>query len=581
MSDKKPATYQGANPPGGAPPASPQGGGSSPLAGGLGYVPGQILLLIRHPAELSQPEWESILSAINTRLSEVFTTVTLAPVDEPVVFRGAGGPEFALWLTQFTPASEPDFEIRVAQAINRAWAGVGPAMPGFVLKQGPPPTGVVGKVMWTLQNWVNRGLWRINQFITGLFGPPAAKPPLPPAITASPNGTLLASSSGTGQGTGGPGGWPVEVGQPADLGPNLMAMNLHLSPPGPPVTIAVLDTWPDPIPQSIPTETWFAKEDAHRMRKHDRCPVEGDYLACNNYKLSSHGLFVASIIRRLLPDAVRFPITIREALNEWGIGTISGIARLLKDLHDETQPLVINLSLTVHPCLSELIQRGVPAGWPFAVHIIDPLYTVCDFLARQGIVIVAAAGNHACGAVKADDADVVLEPAAFESVIGVAAVDTALKRAPYSFASGKRGSPNGPRRGFAAIGGGVDGPDRDGVRWSRAEVIGPFVDDFPRRPAPSGDPDAPATTAPNQTKYAAWSGTSFATPKVAALAAALLSQSGFSASAQRQSEPGQPYPVLNAVDAELARISGAAATPSTPSTPSTTHAPFDERILPV
>ena len=107
------------------------------------------------------------------------------------------------------------------------------------------------------------------------------------------------------------------------------------------------------------------------------------------------------------------------ALGEDGSGSINGIATAIMRAVDNFGVDVINMSL------------GIADGY---ANFRD-LEAACDYAVNQGVTVIAAAGNENSG---------VGQPACYDSVIAVAAVDSAKRRAWFSN--------QGPELDFAAPG---------------------------------------------------------------------------------------------------------------------------------
>ncbi|HZU75226.1 MAG TPA: S8 family serine peptidase, partial [Dehalococcoidia bacterium] len=125
----------------------------------------------------------------------------------------------------------------------------------------------------------------------------------------------------------------------------------------------------------------------------------------------------------------------------------------------------------------------------------------------RNVLVVAASGNDSC-------AETLFEPrlpAAIEGVLGVSAVDVAGKQTPYA----NLGDMVDVDEGIGAFG----GPVNPGTLDCANGLEGLFIGAFPPDNAAAGAAAAVA----NQYGTAMWSGTSFATPIVAAVAACIWS----------------------------------------------------------
>ncbi|MDQ2905877.1 MAG: S8 family serine peptidase [Chloroflexota bacterium] len=265
------------------------------------------------------------------------------------------------------------------------------------------------------------------------------------------------------------------------------------------------------------------------------------------FAMPDHGLFVAGIVRDLAPNAT---IECIRVLNDYAIGNTAIVlsalqyiqARMLYGDLRERQ-VVINLSLVTTPAQEELPLIWFGAGSNCAagdfadmmrhVELVRAsLHRVIQSLTSLGAVVVAAAGNdsnvHAWNAPAMYGMNMAPRwgpryPAAFPEVISVGAVDRRGAAAPYS---------NYPalfpqHNGIAAYGGGLPTPlpPAPGECMTHAKNIDGIVGVYSAAsyPALSGD-DCESTypAPPDSHGWAAWTGTSFATPIVSALAARVL-----------------------------------------------------------
>lgn len=247
------------------------------------------------------------------------------------------------------------------------------------------------------------------------------------------------------------------------------------------------------------------------------------------YLMPDHGLFVSGLIHAIAPNA---PLSFEPALNDMGVGDLSllllGLQRVLAR-KQPSDPQIINLSLGFLPHPARL-----PAAWyglqrphdPDYVHVaemFDPdrdehwvaanrgevertvdfmeagLRELGRYLSLNNCLVVAAAGNDSLRRVEAHQGR--LEPrlpARFETVLGVAATqrDPHLP-ADYSNIGDERELGDH----VATFGGNVTNglQPEDGV-------IGIYSGEFP-------------FNRPNETGWASWSGTSFATAIVSGIAA--------------------------------------------------------------
>jgi len=266
----------------------------------------------------------------------------------------------------------------------------------------------------------------------------------------------------------------------------------------------------------------FAHLDGFTVNLKDRRGLE--------VSLADHGLFVAGIVRDIAPRA---RLRLIRVMNDRGIGDVAALFSILRRLPGELargERLIVNLSLVADlPTADELLRTWFPAtyadqaalqcSWKMIAALLNLthlcLQEVLDWLYDQDVLVVAAAGNAAVDAASRPEP---LFPAAYDSVLAVASVTRRDLPAMYS----NRGDMRVFGNGVAVFGGegivtaagrlpDIPEPGRDG--W-RDAVAGLFS-------APAV-PVAPGTWAKNETGWVWWSGTSFAAPVVAGLAANLL-----------------------------------------------------------
>jgi subtilisin len=175
------------------------------------------------------------------------------------------------------------------------------------------------------------------------------------------------------------------------------------------VKVAILDTGLPSHPDLAPTGSksfipgYLADKNGH-----------GTHVAGILAAIANNGMGVAGI-------APKCQFWSGAVLGGDGSGTIQGIIDGIRWAVDEVGAKVINMSL------------GISAGAPRLAE----LENACNYAASNGVVVVCAAGNENAG---------VGQPACYDSVIAVAAVDANQKRASFS--------DFGPEVDFAA--GGVD-----------------------------------------------------------------------------------------------------------------------------
>jgi hypothetical protein len=223
--------------------------------------------------------------------------------------------------------------------------------------------------------------------------------------------------------------------------------------------------------------------------------------------LSSHGFFVAGLIRLIAPNS---QIHLIRVLGDNACGhlekleeALDGFMALMEE--NEVTKVVINLSLGV---------RHLPGTDPATFKLM--LKSIYD----RGVVIVGAAGNYSPNLPAPKIAQ---EPARSGFVIGVVAIDTAGKRSCYSNRAAAISDVAAP--------GGNGGQDPSGTSGCVSRTLTWNVPPQPLLPCttmdvcdygvisliePTIDPIVPSKWRP---RYGFWSGTSFSTPLVSALAA--------------------------------------------------------------
>lgn len=259
------------------------------------------------------------------------------------------------------------------------------------------------------------------------------------------------------------------------------------------------------------------------------------------FPMPDHGMFVAGIVHDVAPAA---KIECIRVLSNYGVGELNTLAGALSDIHIrmstggdlESQPVVINLSLLVMPPENETC---VPEFTPeIKQHVRAELSHLLGKLIADKAVIVASAGNDS------DPRDTMMNPNgvrywarypayfAYDSeyplhdIIPVGAINGQGQDASYSNYPGPQG--------VATYGGEIPTVTSQGNSSATQVAMPPDalrgVYTSPVYPALSPDDPAPITSpqgfheypAPNSYAWAYWSGTSFATPIISALAARTL-----------------------------------------------------------
>jgi hypothetical protein len=248
----------------------------------------------------------------------------------------------------------------------------------------------------------------------------------------------------------------------------------------------------------------------------ERMQVDG-----HEYEMTDHGLFVAGIIHSLAPQA---ELHLFQVLNRFGVGDLLSFAQALQQVYDEfsDSPLVINSSLTfnipsdkaylknadidIGRKLAE-ISEGKWKEWKDWFDRQNLLAEwICDLAYGFGSRMIAAAGNNRGRGQARPQA---CYPAAFERVLGVGALPKSpppqdhtkkLKTASYSNLSDRPGG-----TGITTLGG-EEGKEKG--------VLGIYIGQFP--------PETNSDKVSNTKGWGWWAGTSFATPIISGITAALL-----------------------------------------------------------
>ena len=356
----------------------------------------------------------------------------------------------------------------------------------------------------------------------------------------------LTSGSPAPGGTGGPGGWPVAYRGSPHLAPyqfNLPAIVAN-SKKGKSVDVVILDTAPRSWDLKIAYKRYKDWHPLiHSMLRPDgplklySAPLFERYRIADlrslghNYRMTDHGLFVAGIIHSIAPCA---NIHLIEVLNPYGVGDFRSIIRglnfaLNRDFARNGNlklPFVVNCSLTLNlpwkedhlrtivskdeDCfvdlytdfdrrLEEMILKLVQKGIKNQVNAFEAIF---DGIVAQNSRVIAAAGND-----RRPGQETIPEaryPAAFDSVLGVGAISrhpASINTGQFKTASYSNKADIPVNIGIATIG---------GEEGEGEGVLGLYLGKFPGGEA-------------NRTKWAWWSGTSFATPVLSGISAALLS----------------------------------------------------------
>jgi Subtilase family len=366
---------------------------------------------------------------------------------------------------------------------------------------------------------------------------------------ATPN--WLTAGSAEHNGHGGPGGRPVPAARPRPVASGReeweFELPVELGLPadnhncGEGVEVFILDTVPCEVDLQQALKRWVATNQ-HDLLKQlfdpsnplDIIPAgrthllqQANYfLPDSDYVMSDHGLFVAGIIRSIAPQA---KLHLVEVLNPFGVGTVTTIghgfalaACRAREMARAGKPakVLVNASLFVDvtpddPASQKLIAKRDPFWKDYQLTNIHrdvaPIKKMCTLIDSYGAGIIAAAGNDGePGSIP--DARF---PAAFDSVFGVGAL-THDSMAPAGY-SNKVDRPLA--QGIATIGGNtVPKPATAGATapvFTKTDpkhgLLGVYTSWFPDGTV-------------NKTGWARWSGTSFATPIITGVVAALMSE---------------------------------------------------------
>ncbi len=302
------------------------------------------------------------------------------------------------------------------------------------------------------------------------------------------------------------------------------------------------------------------------------------YKRYGGYPMPDHGLFIAGIIHDIAPTA---NIHLVEVLNNDGLGTLRSIMRGLSAIESgelrgsngahlifDNHPLIVNMSFCIDFDIGELTQpvkkpaqdnvpndNTSPVENPLFEYellmwslqsLLSPLNrlqglphdkkdlfeAIKGAKRRRNVVLIAAAGNEGDpdeqgqGQANPDEPSTpkALYPAAYDGVIGVGALDKAGHRAWYSNVAD-----DPPAVGVSVFGGEAQ-PPADKTEPARLHSMSKSQDALQglyisgSYPGEDGKPD-PNTK--NESGFAWWSGTSFATAIVSGLMANVAKR-GFS-----------------------------------------------------
>jgi len=360
-------------------------------------------------------------------------------------------------------------------------------------------------------------------------------------------------------GCGCPAGMPLPVESPRPRYPFQFGAGLENAldqPPRGEVVVAVLDTCPtqdalDQAAQRFPDNQLLQEVDKDvRMDSPSSTPPDfAAHLAgClprlqwdmqsgivhdhpDEFAMPDHGLFVTGIVHDVL--AGRGRVHLMRVLDDFGVGdlfTMTHVLAALPELFlrpDPDRRLVVNLSLGIDlPIPARLLDRWLPntAGnvktlrdhGPDVAELLDRLHAnlqdVIQSLTEHGVLVVAASGNDALRLdVDPGDPPPPRFPARYDDVLGVAATRRDLSSAANYSNRGELAAPIWPGD-VSTFGGEVvpaAAPNQPATTDPADSIVGIF-----------SSPSLPGGTA-NTSGWVRWSGTSFSTPLVAAVAARL------------------------------------------------------------
>jgi hypothetical protein len=264
-----------------------------------------------------------------------------------------------------------------------------------------------------------------------------------------------------------PGSWPVEADE-ADRTFQLMGQQgitpfANSQQAG--IHVAILDTAPADSDLEEAYEKWGTPDNlfgrllnpsAGKLHVHRGINTVIELMDCgpigHPYLMSDHGLFIASIINSIAPEATLHLIRV---FTPYGSGSTETIAQGLRQVLEDPEigrPLIVNCSFGL----------SIDDGPDFPVELRGISTSLREIFKSitdtDGMVVVAAAGNDG-------NRNFSRYPAIFENVIAVGALDKTLKPATYTNLSGEP-----PNLGYMAFGG--EPGDGQGVR-------GIYTSDFP------------------------------------------------------------------------------------------------------
>jgi len=397
-------------------------------------------------------------------------------------------------------------------------------------------------------------------------------------------------------GGGGPGGIPIpyygdrgSVPYSFELPSTKNSLKARLSKEGKGVVVAILDTAPCLQDLAAAYERYHKVNPENQNEHHpliedllrpngpltvhpasyeDLLRMRAVHLRDHDYEMSDHGLFVAGIVHDIARQA---EIHLYEVLNTQGVGDIVSIAKGLWEVLNsfKGRPLVVNCSLVINiPLLNQpIINLDEAIDEDFMKEIIKDwdenkdyqwltedllsakgkewlesqgfaIQWICDQVLLGGSLVIAAAGNDWR---RRKDRPDPRYPAAYDSVLGVGALpkDTQPNSNGRYEVSNYSNIADRPKCiGVTTLGG---EPGR------RKGVLGIYIGEFPNMEYRLQQYPWPlwplmwllfciswgnCVRPKNKSRWAWWCGTSFATPIISGLAAAVLSDLGRSETTQ-------------------------------------------------
>lgn len=490
------------------------------------FLPAQVVLHLQHPPDMSKEE-----------LTELVATFLQDESDE------------RFWKSQLEPPGHEKFlSFPIGTRDDSAFSIVPAAMQNRDASQDE---------LINLLLEIHKDLMEPNEYSTEKMDEPEKRlHPIPisadNAITldsVAPN--WLIGDANHQAGVAGPGGWPKRA-QPGSTKlpfkfPEIQEITLEETQSGAGITVAILDTAPCLHDLIEAYNTWHDHEDptndhelivsllkpggplsVYHMTEAELLDTMDFSALRHRYRMADHGLFVAGIIHTIAPQA---SLHLYEALNLYGIGSLETIARRLVQVSDllaslrnsgNRQPLIVNCSLAL----------GVSVNDPdLPEQLKDPelledmtvsFEKIIEQLDHDDVIVVAAAGNDAHE--KEDEPGTVQRPparfpAAFDQVIGVAALpqEHPGQGQPHKAASYSNLADRPKTIGYATLG---------GEPGAGKGVLGVYIGDLPKVKAGVNKPEKAKNMLPkdieytrNDTGWAWWAGTSFATPIISGLLA--------------------------------------------------------------